>query len=235
MRAKGMQRMQMISAVAGAAVLTVCGAARAAEVELLSAEMNASPLYDAGGSSWNVTGAPVVNGFVLAGLPFDIAPTSMSSPAGTLVWTGNPLLSDTSAAGVASADFGPTGGGGTFQISGKLFQFGFEVYDGILVEGTLSGFSVEEPTNNFLDLVGSCTLSPTNGALVDGTWASMSTPYLFNFSGARVTQGGSDLTDFSSNVEMVNVVNFNLLPVPEPTTALLLVAGVAAVARKRRA
>lgn len=230
-----------LGVVVVASIGLVAGAS-AAPIESLFMSLGATPMFDADAGAqgeWVVPAASAFNGTALdtaAGI-FNIADQNFLSPAGSVTWQGNPLVSDNSVGTLAAATFGP---GGTFALYGEVYKnFVLQPNPGNLplITGTISGFSVEEQQNapNFMDLVVGNTpiLTPTGGLLVDGTLAEMPTGYYLSFSGAEVMENGGDLEDFQFDVQTVDVVLFTLVAVPEPGS-LVLLAGLAVFAMRRR-
>ncbi|NOX58547.1 MAG: PEP-CTERM sorting domain-containing protein [Planctomycetes bacterium] len=150
-------------------------------------------------------------------------------------WSGNDLTSDNSVGGAASGTFG---GGGTLTITGTLYDFGvIPGFTGVLMQGTVSGFSAEEPNggDNFLDTGSSAIFTPLSGALVDGTQALvMNTDYVFAFTGGIAQQNGGDLQDFGSSIQNIASFQWTMTPVPEPSTLLLASSMALGIMLRRR-
>lgn len=227
-----MTRWARISLVAVLGVIAASAPqANAAEIELVAGNVGASTVYDAGTGTWSVN-STLSGTSVLGGAFF----YEMGSPQvnASFAWQGNPRVADTSAGGQASAVFGP---GGTLTVYGKLYQFGIEIFDGMLMAGSVSGFGVHENTTvpNFIDMDPTAIFTPVAGVLVDGTFGlEMTLPYELSFTGGDARQSGGDLVDFQTSVTSVGTFQWNMTPVPEPTVGLLLLAGLGLVARRSR-
>lgn len=217
------------------AVMSVIAAsapqAAAAEIDVIAGNVGASAIYDATLGTWTVSstlsGATVLGGALF----YEIGSPSANAQ---FLWSGNPLVADTSAGGVASATFGP---GGTFIVAGKLFQFGTEIYEGILLQGIVSGFGVHESATvaNFIDMEPTAVFTPNGGALVNGSFGlEMTMPYFLSFTGGDARQGGGGLVDFQSNITSIGSFQWNMTPLPEPHAALLLAIGMGLAAWRRR-
>lgn len=205
--------------------------AGAVPIDLIGGNVGATQVYDGNAGVWSV-GSTLSGTTVLGGANF----YEIGSPANnaSFTWVGNPLVADTSAGGLASAIFGP---GGVLTVTGKLYQFGVEVFDGLLMQGTVSGFGVHENVGvpNFLDMDPTAVFTPTGGALVGGLFGvEMPTAYFLSFTGGDNRQAGGDLVDFQATVISQTTLQWNMVPVPEPHVALILLVGAGWAARRRR-
>ncbi len=215
-----------------------------APITWISANAGQTPVFDADAGAmgeWTVN-APLSNGTALApgATPsfVSFAPSSQP-PLGTLAWSGSPLVADNSAGGLAEGQFGP---GGTFSLSGKVFVGGSQVADGVLISGTLSGFGAFEPSGaeNNLDTSVAPILTPTGGLLGDGSVPeladlSFAPQYELVFTLAGVEQAvTTDLVDFQNHIFMTSSFQFQMVAIPEPATAALLLgfAGLAVLRRR---
>lgn len=151
---------------------------------------------------------------------------------GTFAWSGNGLTSDTSDGfGLASGEFS---GGGTLSITGDLTNFGAPVVTGLLLEGTISAFSIDEnpSADDFLDTVGAI-FTPTGGYLFNN--GHVINPYTFSASIIGAQQQGSGVSDFQSDVQFTQSSTWGLVEIPEPSTlALCLGLGLGVVGRRKR-
>jgi hypothetical protein len=235
-----------IGAVSLAAILAAAVPAFADPMDFLAGNVQAGPLFDADAGAngeWtmpaSLTEGQFTGGTVSAGANFYfIDPFSMLMD--TLNWTGNPLVNDLSgtgpyAAGQAAAEFG---GGGSFTIDGTLYDaFMTPVFTGVLLSGTVSGFSLFEPTGGAdnLQIIDDPIFFPVSGALVDGSYASMTVPYIINLTVAGAMQGGGGpLTDFQSDIIAIDSMQLDMTPVPEPASVLLLLGGAALLSARRK-
>lgn len=230
-------------APATVAVLSVAltiSTARAAQLDLVSGNVGQTFVFDSSlppSGQWsvgsNLSGSTAFD----AGFTYYYQIGSNQEPA-AFSWAGNPLVSDLSVGGQAHAVFGP---GGTLTVTGKLFDIlggGNEVFDGLLISGSVSGFEVIEPVDapSFLDMVQTAVFTPVSGALVDGSYGlTMTGDYNLTFTGALAQHfNGDDLADFQSDIVTIASFQWNMSPVPEPTAGLALLAGMVALAVRRR-
>jgi hypothetical protein len=218
----------------------ICASASAApfEINKIAGNVTQTPIYSTGPSQWDMPNAQITNANVEGPLPTDflfVEPSGFFTP-GFVSWTGNPLVADTSAGGLASATFGP---GGTLSITGTVYDVTFTpLFTGTLLSGTVSGFSVFEPAGggDFLDIDSGDfpIFTPVSGPLVDGTVASMSLPFELRFTIAGAQQGGGPLEDFQTGVQAISSFQFQMNAIPEPGSILLLALGLGCCVRGGR-
>ena len=222
--------------------LSLFGAsAKAALVEVIAGNVEPTPVYGGPGTygpqgEWHIEDAGFSGGIVT---PFDGTPTYFINLFGFATesnfdWTGSTLAADTSSLGRASASFNA---GGTLRIYGSLEdEFLTPVFSGLLLEGTLSTFSVYEPdTPNFIDVDQSAVFTPTGGALTDGSFGFTMTPeYIVTFTAAEASQLGGPLFNFADDIEMVEGYKIVMSStIPEPASLVLLgLAGVLGLRRR---
>lgn len=234
-----------IGVVSIGAALAMAVSASAAPVDFFAGNVQASSLFDADAGAngqWSMPGGAPSGAFsggtISAGVDFYFT-DPFSALTDDLVWTGNDLINDLSgtgpyAPGQAAAEFG---GGGTFSLSGTLYDLTFTpVFTGLLVAGTVSGFSVFEPAGGAdnLQWIDLPILTPTAGALVDGSFASMNTPYYLRLTVAGASQGGGPLTNFQSDIMTIDSMQLTMDAVPEPASLMLVLGGAAMLSVRRR-
>lgn len=216
-------------------LLAVHAPATLASLQVIVVEASPTPAYlGSPTQAWNIAGADIAAGIAVP----DFGPSLFIAPVlpGSLTWTGNSLNSDTSIGGLASATFN---GGGLLQISGELYDEEFNLlFSGLLFEGEVQGFSVQETSSasNLLEFsvlpVVTPTSNPTaylnaNGLLED--------EYLANIEPVGASQGGEAITDFQDDVQFTSNYQLSLVvPVPEPCTGAILLMGSIALLRRRR-
>jgi hypothetical protein len=85
-------------------------------------------------------------------------------------------------------------------------------------------------------MVQTAVFTPVSGALVDGSYGlTMTGDYNLTFTGALAQHfNGDDLADFQSDIVTIASFQWNMSPVPEPTAGLALLAGMVALAVRRR-
>lgn len=148
-----------------------------------------------------------------------------------VVWTGSPLLSDTSSGDVASGTFGS---GGLFQIWGTVNYSG--LHSGLLFEGTVGAFTVTETyNNNRIDIGGSPVITPTTNASAYFNNAGLVAAYYrLNMLGVQVLEDNADLWDLQGNLKTSAGAQFNLVGVPEPSCLVMLLVSSFSLVRIRR-
>lgn len=211
--------------------------AQGATIDLLSGNVGASPIFNAAlgpQGEWMIPNAPLTNGSALSSdFDFlDIAPTT--GPAGLFDWNGNPLGADLSSGGRAHGVFLD---GGELVLTGRLLNFGIEIFNGELLRGPISGFSVIEPIggDNLLNTETAPVVFPQSGALVDNSLGfTMPGGYFMSFTIAEAQQNGGPLDDFGQDIVSIQSFQFNMVPVPEPATVVLLAGLAACVVVRRR-
>lgn len=221
--------------------LIVCislgGGAAAAPIQFLGANVGQTPLFDADlgpQGEWNIPNAPLTNGSLMDDDFRFLEISSNPHPAGSLSWTGNALAIDGSSGGRA---YGVFFNGGEMSIYGRLIEFGSVIFDGLLLRGRVSGFSVREPAggDNLLDTEVSAQVTALEGALMDGSQGlTMPVPYYFQWTGAQVVQNGGDLMNFQQDIQIIASFQFNMFQVPEPGTLALLGGGLLVLVKRRR-
>jgi hypothetical protein len=219
------------------AVLVLAVSANADPLNFLAANAQPTPIFDASAGlsgEWTIPGATFFDGSAIAGPDIFFIDPSGFTAGGTIAWTGNGLDQDLSAGGTAEATFF---GGGAFSMSGTVLNAGFTpIFTGVLLTGNISSFSVREPAgfDDALDLVVDPILTPTGGALADGTISTMTVPYFLSFTVAGANQNGGPLVDFQSDINSILSMQFELTAVPEPGSLMLLLGGVALITCRRR-
>ncbi len=161
----------------------------------------------------------------------------------SFTWTGNQLNQDLSFDygglnnSMAEATFNA---GGTLSINGKLKNAAGTglVYDGLILQATVSAFHVRETgiTDNKLHSIESAPgvniqFTPTGGYLYDtATVAQLRGTYNFAITAAvMVPMAGGNLDNFSADLKSTAALLMIYTLVPEPTSVLLLGFGVLAL------
>lgn len=206
----------------GLAVLLVVSVPAQGAITLMSSNVGATQLFSgsmprsgAPADEWYVPSASLSNQFFVGSPAFPLG-------NGTLEWTGNALSSDQSSGGVALATFAP---GGTFKWYGTITSS--PSYTGLLFEGTVEGFSVEESQLNRVDILGSPRIVPVAGSSAYFNSHNLLMPaYELSMQNVLVMQDNDDLWDFFGNIDCTAGSQFVLVGVPEPTTLALLAAGL---------
>jgi hypothetical protein len=196
----------------------------------------ADPLIDPTGADGLADGT--VNG--AAGTWF-IAPSFLGSPGAEIAWVGGNMIQDFSSGLVADATFAA---GGTLEITGKVYETTFftEIYDGLLLTGTLSSFRFTEsgPSTNLLDMAdedgipGNAVFTPTGGWLTTNGMMEMVGDYYIDLSATDAQNGNGEVDNFQHDIWTTAGSQLALWQVPEPGTVLLLLGGLGVLARRRR-
>lgn len=186
---------------------------------------------------WTIPGAPLSDGTVdfYGGPSWSIAPSWSSQ--GSVEWY-SPLDQDLSSGGRAHATFGA---GGSFSVAGRLYQSNQSgsalLTDGLLFSGFVLDFEIIETIANLnrIDMVGIAVVFPTGGWLLDQGYVAGDEMFGLSFIGVDCQQNSGDLTSFQDDIitlSAMQFVMFNL--VPEPSSVLLLLGGVACLMIRRR-
>ncbi len=125
----------------------------------------------------------------------------------------------------------PTSAAGTLLIEGEIPGLLPPVDGPTLLAGTLMdfGFSAPPPAGGVFEFVFDALSGEVSHLYTGGKAGVILTP------GGTGTQFTGDFRDdFSNNTASGNANNFNIAQVPEPTTALLTLIAVSAVASRRR-
>jgi hypothetical protein len=236
----------LIGAVSIGAVLITAVAASAAPLNVLAGNVQPTAIFDADAGAngqWAMPGGAPNGAFTGGTVVDDIGNVFFVDPFSMLMddltWSGNNMIADMSgtgpyAAGQAAASFGP---GGSFALTGTVYDlFMSPVFSGVLLTGTVGAFSLEEPSGgaDHLQLINDPILTPTGGALADGTVTSMLVPYYLSLTIAGAQQNGGPLVDFQSDIQAIDSMQFELTAVPEPGSILLVLGGIALLSSRRR-
>lgn len=230
-----MNRLSSRIAVAAAGLTTLIAASAVQAVPLFSIGGNLGPSTFFGkslGADGEVDVNTDLSGVIVNEFTFTTQFTIGNGA--TFEWSGNGLDTDTSLGGLASGSFLD---GGTITITGNLFNYGAPVVTGgVILQGTLGGFSIQEnvSADDFLD-TGGALFTPTGGYLVNGTGTNyMPTDYAFAFSIIGAEQGGAGIQDFQDDVQFIQGTTWNMF-VPEPSTFLMVAGlGVGVLVRRRK-
>lgn len=228
-----------VAFVLAGAVLAVTGlSAHAASIDAIAGNLGDTLVFNNG--EWDMQSAPFADGSVVGddNSVWFIAPSGFSLPA-EFTWTGNALdPPDLSTNGLADGMFL---GGGTLSITGQLFNnFFVPVFDGLLLEGTVSAFRMTEsgPNTNFVNMNINdqivTTFTPTAGYLLGNTPMELSpVPYIMSYSAQDLMQNGGPLEDWNEPPVRAAVGSWDMT-IPEPATLTLLGSMMLLVAPRRR-
>lgn len=222
-----------------AAMLLVGGAAAAsaAEISVVGGTVGSSYMFDAANQRWGINSD--LSGALAFDDAFNFAYTLGDyTTTANFNWWGSTLNQDLSSGGHARARFNS---GGFLEVTGKLYDFftGMEVYDGVLMRGTVAAFETYESYDlaNSINTQDTTYFTPLSGVLVDGTFGlEMTRNYVLSFTGGNAQQNNGDLVDFQSDIQELVQFQWNMYPtdVPEPASLGLLVLGGAVVLRRRK-
>lgn len=212
-----------------ACVLAMPLIAAAQTVTILSTNVAPGPLYNgtAGSPSteWLMPGASL-SGSAIVGVDGLV----MNPGLGTVSWTGSDLGLDASAGNVA---YGQFLSGGLLQITGQVF--GSYNYTGLLFEGIVGVFEVEETYPNRLDILGQPLVTPTsNPAAFLNAQGLLGPAYVLSMQGVLASEDNGDVLDFNGNIASVAGAQLSLIQIPEPATVVLLLASVVGLPLARR-
>jgi hypothetical protein len=194
-----------------------------------------TPLYDSASHTWGVPAARMCDGYAFGtDVPyFDVSPLSEPTGYGSLAWSGNPLSHDQSTGyGLAIGVFG---GGGTFSMTGTLYDWMGPAASGLLLSGTVDGFTFRETgdNQNNMELYGDATITPTGGWLFAQGY--LTPQYALSFQAVPCQQDGGDVVNFQGDIITFTSMQFFMVGIPEPCTAMLLALAGVLLCRSRRA
>jgi hypothetical protein len=184
-------------------------------ISTIAANVSQTPIFDEG--MWDVSGAPLTNGSVVgdAGGELWFMAPSGSAPPASFTWTGHVLDEDVSVSGLADGVFLS---GGALTIEGQLWDLSPSpqlLYEGLILEATVSGFRVTEsgPNTNLVDLDGevAAVITPTGGYLVgNGVLEMAPVDYFLDATGQGCRQAGDDLEDWGDSPVSCDLIELTI-------------------------
>ncbi len=217
-------------AVLGLAAIAMSATSANATQLLIGGNVGSSVLFD---KSDGANGEIDISGAFLGGVSFfDPSFTTFLdiNDGGTFSWAGNGLAADSSAGGLAAGAFS---GGGTMSLNGTVTSSFVPAFTGLALEGTMSGFQLDENVgaDDFLDSL-NAVFTPTGGWLFDN--GHVVNPYTFSITFIGAQQLGGGVEDYQDDIQFTTSSTFQMVEIPEPTTLAILGGLGLMLVRKRR-
>jgi hypothetical protein len=227
--------------------VVVCAFAAAgvqAQIVQMAGNVGATPTYQGDPTfEWNVPSADLNDGSAIGVGFWSIAPSWGAFGPADFTWTGNALDQDLSSGGIADGTFQS---GGVLSINGALHNGVFPgsplIHNGLLFVADVGSFQVQEleSGDNKLHLIGTILLIPTAGYLYDQGY--LAPAYEMSFQAVSAQQmlpppdvGVGPLNDFQTDIITITQMQYTMVAVPEPVSALMVfIGGLALIARRKR-